>query len=87
MFGNELPCQTNGGFTSFESHYVSICPNSFRKQIDNPLWPAPNINCPVAGSNVESIEKLPRVRREFSGLPTETFLLTCAVSEEILVRF
>ena len=59
MFGNELPRQTNGWFTPFESHYRSICPNSFRKQIDNPLWPAADINCSVTGSNVESIEELP----------------------------
>jgi hypothetical protein len=36
--------------------------------------------------DVELIEKPLRIQREFLGLPSETFLLIRAVSQEILVR-
>jgi hypothetical protein len=59
MFGNELPCQTNGWLTPFEAHYLSICPDPLRKQIENPMRPAADINRSITGSNVELIEELP----------------------------
>jgi hypothetical protein len=57
MFGDELPCQMNGRFAPFESYNLSTRPDPFRKQIENPLRSAADVNRSVTGSNVELIEK------------------------------
>src|SRR6266404_47647 len=85
MFGNELPRQLNSRFTAFEAHNPSICAYPLRKQIENPLRPTANVDRSVTGSNIELIEKPPRIRCKFLGLPLETFLLLRIVSQEIFV--
>jgi hypothetical protein len=47
----------NGRFAPFESYNLSTRPDPFRKQIENPLRSAADVNRSVTGSNVELIEK------------------------------
>jgi hypothetical protein len=49
----------NSRFTAFEAHDLSIRAYPFRKQIENPLRPATNVDRSITWSNIELIEKPP----------------------------
>ena len=57
MLGDESACQLNGGFAALEAHNLSIRADALRKQIENALRAAADVDGAVARPDIELIEK------------------------------
>ena len=82
-FGNEFSRHLDVSGVAVEPDHAPAGENPAVEQLEDPAWPAAEIDRAVTGPQLDSIEQRLALRRQLLGLPQQTLALAAAASQAI----